>query len=140
MAAVRPARLPWLLAGDDFAYVADVRDGPRMLSNLFKPHNTHIVPLFRLWTYALVVAAGRLSRLAEALCGGSYFTFAIALLLVGHLVHRATDRPVAGLAAMATLGLSTVMEPVIVWYSAGQALCAGNRRSWRLSSRWKAGF
>jgi hypothetical protein len=114
------------LAGDDFEYVADARDGPRMLSNLFKPHNTHIVPLFRLWTFALVETSGRLSRLPEALSCGSYFTFAIALLLVGYLVYRATHRPVAGLAAMATLGLSTVMEPVIVWYSAGQALCAGS--------------
>ena len=111
---------------DDFVYVADARDGPRMLSNLFEPHNTHIVPLFRLWTFALVEASGRLSRLPEALSWGSYFTFAIALLLVGHLVHRATHRPAAGLAAMATLGLSTVTEPVIVWYSAGQALCAGS--------------
>src|SRR5271157_3326547 len=114
------------LSGDEFVYVADARDGPRMLSNLFKPHNTHIVPLFRLWTFALVEASGRLSRLPEALSWGSYCTFAIALLLVGHLVHRATHRPVAGLAAMATLGLSTVTEPVIVWYSAGQALCAGS--------------
>ena len=114
------------LSGDEFVYVADARDGPRLLSNLFKPHNTHIVPLFRLWTFALVEASGRLSRLPEALSRGAYFTFAIALLLVGRLVHRATHRPVAGLAAMATLGLSTVMEPVIVWYSASQALCAGS--------------
>jgi len=114
------------LSGDDFAYVADATDGPRMLSNLFKPHNTHIVPLFRLWTFALVEASGRLSRLPEAVSWGSYFTFAIAVLLVGHLVHRATHRPAAALAAMATLALSTVMEPVIVWYSAGQALCAGS--------------
>jgi len=114
------------LSGDDFAYVADARDWPRLLSNLFKPHNTHIVPLFRLWTFALVEASGRLLQLPEALSWGSYFTFAIAVLLVGHLVHRATHRPAAGLAAMATLAISTVMEPVIVWYSAGQALCAGS--------------
>ena len=115
-----------VLSGDDFAYVADARDWPRMLSNLFKPHNTHIVPLFRLWTFALVEASGRLSRLPDSLSWGSYFTFTIAVLLVGQLVFKATNRPVAGLAAMAILALSTVMEPVIVWYSAGQALCAGS--------------
>ncbi len=114
------------LSGDDFAFVAGSRDWPRTLSNLFKPHNTHIVPLFRLWTFALVEISGRLSRLPEALSWGSYITFAIALSLVGQMVYRATNRPAAGLAAIATLGLSTVTEPVIVWYSASQALCAGS--------------
>jgi hypothetical protein len=115
-----------VLSGDDFAYAADARDWQRVLSNLFTPHNTHIVPLFRLWTFALSEAAGRLSRLPEALSWGSYFSFMIAVLLVGYLVWQVTKRPVAGLAAIATLGISTVMEPVIVWYSAGQALCAGS--------------
>src|SRR5690349_14056439 len=49
------------LAGDDFAYVADSRDASRLVSNLFRPHNTHVVPLFRIWTFVLVEAAGRLS-------------------------------------------------------------------------------
>ncbi len=115
-----------VLSGDDFVYVADARDWQRLLSNLFLPHNTHIVPLFRLWTFALVEVSGRLSRLPETLYWGSYLTFAIALLLVGYLVSRATRCPTAGLVAMATMGLSTVMEPLIVWYSAGQALCAGS--------------
>ena len=55
------------LAGDDFAYVADSRDASRLATNLFKPHNTHVVPLFRIWTFALVMAAGRLSNFATAL-------------------------------------------------------------------------
>ena len=70
------------LSGDDFAYVADARDGPRMLSNLFKPHNTHIVPLFRLWTFALVRGLGS----AFAASRGP---------VLGILLHF-RDRPVAG--------------------------------------------
>ncbi len=113
------------LAGDDFAYVADSRDASRLASNLFKPHNTHIVPLFRIWTFALVKAAGRLSNFATALGVGSYLTFSLSLLAIRHLVVRVTRSQAAGLIAMAMLGLSTVMESVVVWYSAGQALCAG---------------
>ena len=113
------------LAGDDFAYVADSRDASRLASNLFKPHNTHVVPLFRIWTFALVKAAGRLSNFATALGVGSYLTFSLSLLAIRHLVVRVTRSQAAGLIAMAMLGLSTVMESVVVWYSAGQALCAG---------------
>ena len=57
------------LAGDDFAYVADSRDASRLASNLFTPHNTHIVPLFRIWTFALVAGAGRLSNIAVLASG-----------------------------------------------------------------------
>ena len=113
------------LAGDDFAYVADSRDAGRLASNLFEPHNTHVVPLFRIWTYVLVAAAGRLSYFAPALGLGSYFTFALSLLAMRYLVVRVTGSQVAGLMAMAMLALSTVMESLVVWYSAGQALCAG---------------
>src|SRR5207244_317987 len=43
----------------------------------------------------------------------------------GHVVAREAPRTRTGLAAMVLVGLSTVMEPAVVWYSAGQALWAG---------------
>ena len=45
------------------------------------------------------------------------------MLAVRHLVARGTRSQAAGLMAMVLLGLSTVMESQVVWYSAGQALC-----------------
>ena len=47
------------------------------------------------------------------------------MLAIRHLVARVTLSQAAGLIAMAMLGLSTVMESEVVWYSAGQALLAG---------------
>ena len=113
------------MISDDFAYVGEARNEARLLENLLKPRNTHIVPLFRLWTFVLVKAAGRLSNLPAALGVGAYLAFVVTALLVGQLVSRATGSRTAGLVAVSVLGISTVLEPVIVWYSAGQALCAG---------------
>src|SRR4051812_34010640 len=42
------------LYSDDFAYVAASRTLPSTVANLFVPHNTHIVPAWRLLTWALV--------------------------------------------------------------------------------------
>ena len=113
------------MISDDFAYVGEARNEARLLENLLKPRNTHIVPLFRLWTFVLVKAAGRLSNLPAALGVGAYLAFVVTALLVGQLVSRSTGSRTAGLVAVSVLGTSTVLEPVIVWYSAGQALCAG---------------
>jgi hypothetical protein len=41
------------LYSDDFASVAASRTLPRTLANLFVPHNTHIVPAWRVLTWAL---------------------------------------------------------------------------------------
>jgi hypothetical protein len=113
------------LFGDDFVYVAEARDWPTAAAHLWKPHNTHVVPLFRLWTFALVTLAGRLAYLPAVLAGAAYFGLVAAMLTVGHFVARETGRTALGLAAMAALGVSTVTHPAVTWYSAGQALWAG---------------
>jgi hypothetical protein len=113
------------MISDDFAYVGEARNGQRLIENLLKPRNTHVVPLFRLWTFLLVRAAGRLSSLPATLGIAAYFAFVVTTLLVGYLVSTSTGRRSAGLVALSALGISTVLEPVIIWYSAGQALCAG---------------
>ncbi len=131
LAASIPA---WLLAdplghaalfGDDFAYAAEARDAPTLAAHILTPRNTHVVPLFRLWTFLLVTMAGRLANLPAVFAAASYFALVAAEAAVGSLVARATRSVAAGLAAMAVLGISTVIEPAVVWYSAGQALWAG---------------
>ena len=113
------------LAGDDFDYVAGALDGPTLRANLFRPHNTHVVPVFRLWTYALVALAGRRENFPVVFLAASYLGLAATMLLVGRLAALEGRRAAVGLAAMAVLGVSTVVRPAVSWYSAGQALWAG---------------
>ncbi|MBX6314251.1 MAG: hypothetical protein IRY99_15265, partial [Isosphaeraceae bacterium] len=132
------------LIGDDFFYAAEARDWPTLCVYLLVPHNTHVVPLFRLWTYLLVQLAGRLANLQSTLATGSYVGLVVAMLAVGHFVARETGRTVLGLAAMAGLGITSVIEPAVVWYSAGQALWAGTAilgallaaQAWRARGHW----
>ncbi|MFO0892365.1 MAG: hypothetical protein U0790_24900, partial [Isosphaeraceae bacterium] len=113
------------MARDDFVYVSDSRDVGRTLATLFEPHNTHIVPLFRIWTFALSGLAGRLSALPTALVDAAYLHLVLACLAVRSLVCRETRSQAAGLIAMAVLGLSTLNLTAIIWYSASQAMMAG---------------
>jgi hypothetical protein len=113
------------LLRDDFAYVARSRDLPTLWDHLLEPHNTHVVPIFRLWTFMLVVLAGRLEYLPTAFAVSSYLGLIAAMLVMGHVVARETGQPAAALAAMTIVGISTVTHPAVTWFSASQALWAG---------------
>jgi hypothetical protein len=113
------------LALDDFDYVSESRTGSALANHLLLPHNTHLVPLFRLWTYTWLQVAGALARTPEVLGLAAYLSYAAAMMLLGHLVARETGRLEWGLAAMAVFGLSALLEPTISWYSASQAVLAG---------------
>src|SRR5262245_56227848 len=60
------------LTNDDFAYCAASRNWTRTIEGLFTPHNTHIVPAWRLVTWGMVACAGRLTRLPDVLATASY--------------------------------------------------------------------
>jgi hypothetical protein len=115
---------PFILANDDYAFIVESRNWATTRANLLVPHEAHVVPLFRLWTYALVTLAGPLTNLPLALSVASYFALVLTMLLVGYLTARETQQTAVGLLAMAGLGLSTVVEPAVSWYSAGQPLWA----------------
>jgi hypothetical protein len=117
--------LSFSVFGDDFAYVGEARDAPTLIGHLMTPHNTHVVPIFRLWTYILTAIAGRLEALPAVLAFASYLALVAAMLAVGGLVARETRQTATALGAMALLGLSSVTFPAITWYSASQALWAG---------------
>src|SRR5207237_3687561 len=78
------------LFSDDVAYVAGSRTWERTVSNLLVPHNTHIVPAWRLVTWGLVAWAGSLERLPEVLAVASYAIVVAVMLLTGRLVARET--------------------------------------------------
>ena len=95
------------------------------VANLFVPHNTHIVPAWRVLTWALVAWSGSLEKLPEVLAEASYGILAAVMLLTGRFVARETGRTGVGLAAMAAVGTTSVMASPTCWYSAGQTLWAG---------------
>ena len=155
IAFLRRAHIPrdpiaiYRLYSDDFAYVDASRTLGRTLSNLFVPHNTHVVPAWRMLTWALVAWAGRLEKLPEVLAEASYGILVAVMLLTGRLVARETGRAGVGLAAMAAVGTTSLMASPACWYSAGQTLWAGfgilatlwYAQSWRRSSSpWALGL
>jgi hypothetical protein len=113
------------LRGDDFAFLADCRSGADPYRALWAPHNTHVVPLFRLMTAALCRASGPLGNLPATLSMASHALLVVCAMAAGHLVAWETGRLVLGLAAIAGLGLSTVLQPAATWYSAAQTLLTG---------------
>jgi hypothetical protein len=115
----------YCLYSDDVAYVSGSLTWQRTMANLFEPHNTHIVPAWRLLTWALVAAAGNLERVPVAFAMASYSILVSVMLLTGRLVARETGRSLVGLAAMVLVGTTSIMLAPATWYSAGQPLWAG---------------
>jgi hypothetical protein len=73
-----------------------------------------------------------------------YVTLVLAMAATGHVVAGETGRLARGLAAMAAVGLSSVLGPAVLWYAAGQALAAGAMilamlaalQAWRTRGSW----
>ncbi len=124
----------WLLAGwlknfalhpTDFIYIEEAIDARALRKHLFVPLNTHVVPLFRLYTYAVVQSTDRLEDLPRMLLGASYLGLVATMLLVGRLVRQETGRTGPALGAMACTGITTVVLPVVSPYAASQAHWSG---------------
>ncbi|MDB5353024.1 MAG: hypothetical protein JWN86_4271 [Planctomycetota bacterium] len=113
------------IQGDDFSFVGASRDFARALENLFVPHNAHIVPVWRLLTWALVASAGSLANVPRVLSWATWAITPMVMLATGLLVARETGRTSVGLAAMAVSGTTSVLKAPATWYSAGQTLWAG---------------
>ncbi|MFO0908844.1 MAG: hypothetical protein U0794_10880 [Isosphaeraceae bacterium] len=126
---------------DDFEYVAESRTPAALSRSAFTPHNTHLVPLFRVWTYLWVRAAGSLAELPEAFGVAGYLTYVVTMLLLGHVIAWESGRTAHGFAFMALFGVSALLEPTVRWFAASQALLAGtvvlaSLAAWQ---RWRAG-
>jgi hypothetical protein len=140
----RDPRDCYQLFSDDMAYVAASRNWDRTVANLLVPHNTHIVPAWRLLTWALVASAGSLERLPQVLAVASYGILIAVMLMAGRLVARETGRIGPGLAAAVLVGTTSLMLTPAMWYSGGQPLWAGfgilsslwYAQSFRRNGRW----
>jgi hypothetical protein len=82
--------------------------------------------------------------LPTMLSWASYATLVVAMAATGHVVAWETGRPALGLAAVAALGLTSVLGPTLLWYAASQALAAGTMivvmlaalQAWRARGSW----
>ena len=118
--------LRWFfLKSDDFVYLGMSRTPSTLWSHLVTPHNGHVAPLFVLETHLLAWLAGSLERLPTVLSWASYATLVLAIAATGHVAAWETGRPAIGLAAMAAVGLTSVLGPTLLLYAASQALAAG---------------
>jgi hypothetical protein len=133
-----------LLKLDDFEYVARSRTAADLRRGLLTPHNTHLVPLFRAWTYLWVQAAGSLAGLPRMFGLAAYLAYLLVMLLVGHVAAWETGRAEVGLAAMAGFGVSAVLWTTASWFAASQALwgaagviaAVAAVQRWRATGRW----
>lgn len=113
------------LHSDDFAYLGASRSFSKAVSNLFIPHNTHVVPAWRMLTWVVMATAGRLGNLQTVLAGCSYAILVAAILLTARIVTRETRSTLAGLVSASAVGTTSVLMRAATWYSAGQTLWAG---------------
>lgn len=142
----RDPREYYLLFSDDVAYVAASRTWDRTVANLMAPHNTHIIPAWRLVTWALVAHAGNLQGLPHVLALASYSILVAVMLMAGRLVARETGRAGLGLAAAGLIGTTSLMLTPSMWFSGGQPLWAAfgilsalwYAQSYRRGGRWIA--
>ena len=134
----------YFLKSDDFVYLAWSRTAAAVRGALATPYHGHVAPLYLLETHLLARLAGTLEALPVVLGWASYATLVLAMAATGHVVARETGRWRSGLAAMAAVGLTSVLGPTLLWYAAGQALAAGTTivvmlaalQSWRIRGGW----
>ncbi len=132
------------IIGDDFDYLAEARTPVELRRYLWVAHNSHVVPLFRAWTFFWMKVAGSLAEVPRTFALASLLTYLAAALLVGWVVGRETGRAALGLVSMAVFGVSAVLEDTVRWYSAGQAIASGvcllamlaSLQSWRRFGGW----
>ena len=140
----REPRDGYEIHSDDVAYVAASRNWDRTVANLMVPHNTHIVPAWRLVTWGLAGYAGSLRELPKVLAVASYAILVAVMCMTNRLVTRETGRGGLGLAASVLVGTTSVMLTPAIWYSGGQPLWAGFGilatlwyvQSFRRTGRW----
>jgi hypothetical protein len=134
----------FVLKLDDFVYLARSRSISALERHLTTPHNGHVVPLFLLETHCLARLARSLEALPVVLGAAAYFSLVLSMVALGHVVAWETGRPARGLAAMAAVGLSSVLGPAILWYAASQTLATGTTilamlaalQAWRARGSW----
>ena len=117
--------MTYRLKSDDFEYLANSSTWNETVSHLFRTHNAHLVPAWRILTWLAVLVAGSLSRIQTVLSVFAYLGLIITMLSMAVLVARETGSQFYGLLAMILAGTTSVLWSSATWYSSGQTLWAG---------------
>ena len=129
----------YFLKSDDFVYVAWSRTPVAVRGHLATPYNGHVVPLYMLETHLLARLAGTMEALPIVLGWASYATLVLAMAAIGHVVARESGRVAHGLAAMAAVGLTSVLGPTLLWYCGRARRWRPGRPSWSCWRRCRPG-
>jgi hypothetical protein len=134
-----------VLFWDDFEIVTQSYTWPIMQANLWRPANEHTMPLGRITTWFLVVAAGRptLLPLATALQGP--IAVLLGMVLIYLFVKRELGHPLYGLIAMGLFGITSQYEQAVSWFAASFAILALDTlllallaaQRWRQTGGWR---
>jgi hypothetical protein len=113
-----------VLVGDDLEILVRSWTWDRTQQTIWEPQNEHAMPLGRLSTRALVLLAGRPTRLplAASLPGPLAQLLAVYLLYV-FVLRELADRRLALIAA-ALFGVTSVYQQAISWFAASFSLLA----------------
>jgi hypothetical protein len=113
------------IQADDYYHFGASRTWDRMTSNLVRPHNLHVVAVFRFFNWCLLRLSGDWQDLPRVAGVAAYVLLALAMVLCGWFVWGETGNPAIGLASMVGLGGSTLLYSAVTFYAATPALWAG---------------
>jgi hypothetical protein len=118
-----PASQP-LVVLDDFQQLVRGWTWSSTCRSLWEPHNEHVVPLGRLWTWAVVHVVRRPTALPEAAVCHGVLALVAGMWLVYFFVSREVGQPLLGLVALILFGVSAVFQQAIYWFSASFSVLA----------------
>jgi hypothetical protein len=113
-----------VLVWDDFEILTQSYTWPITQANLWRPANEHTMPLGRITTWLLVMAAGRPSHLPFATALQGPLAVLLGMVLLYLFVSRELGHPVYGLIAMGLFGITSQYEQAVSWFAASFSILA----------------
>lgn len=113
-----------IILHDDFDLLLKVWTWDDTRSNLWVPMNEHAWPITRLWTYAMIQAAGSSAGIPLSAAVANRVLVLATVGLTYLFVRRDRGHPAPGLAAAALFGVSAVYQEAVYWFAAGPSVAA----------------
>jgi hypothetical protein len=118
-----PLRRP-ALRWDDFEIITQSYSWEITKRNLWRPANEHTMPLGRVSTWLLIVAAGRPTNLPLVATLHGPVAVLLGMILVYLFVRRELGEPVYGLIAMGLFGITAHYDEAVLWFAASFTILA----------------
>jgi hypothetical protein len=118
-------RVAWpVLQGDDFQIVGQSWTWAKTWDGIWVPQNEHAMPLGRVLTRLLIMAAGRPTNLAQTTALVGPCALLLGLPLVYFFVKRELGHPFFGLLAVILFGVTAAYVQAIYWFAAAYSVLA----------------